>query len=118
MNKRSLTLMLTLATTLALPAAARADWDGWHEHHDNHHYHEYHRPHSGFEFIVSQPQPVYYIQQPQPVYINQPAYYPQPVMAENNYCREFTRTIFVGGCPQQGYGNACLQPDGSWREVY
>lgn len=31
------------------------------------------------------------------------------------YCREYTRTIHVGGRPQEGYGTACLQPDGSWR---
>lgn len=32
-------------------------------------------------------------------------------------CREYTRTIYVGGRPQQGYGTACLQPDGSWQVV-
>lgn len=31
------------------------------------------------------------------------------------YCREYQHTIHVGGQPQQGYGTACRQPDGSWR---
>jgi surface antigen len=34
-----------------------------------------------------------------------------------NYCREFQQTITVGGQPQQGYGTACRQPDGSWKIV-
>ena len=34
-----------------------------------------------------------------------------------NYCREFQQTINVGGEPQQGYGTACRQPDGSWKIV-
>jgi len=32
-------------------------------------------------------------------------------------CREFTQTIFISGEPQQGYGTACRQADGSWRIV-
>ena len=31
------------------------------------------------------------------------------------YCREYTQTIYVGGRTQEGYGNACRQPDGSWK---
>lgn len=31
------------------------------------------------------------------------------------HCREFTRTIRVGGKLQEGVGTACLQEDGSWR---
>lgn len=31
------------------------------------------------------------------------------------YCREFQQTIVVAGRPQQGYGTACRQPDGSWQ---
>ncbi len=30
------------------------------------------------------------------------------------YCREYQTTIIVGGEPQNGYGTACRQPDGSW----
>ena len=33
------------------------------------------------------------------------------------YCREFQQTIYVAGQPQQGFGTACRQPDGSWRVV-
>lgn len=38
---------------------------------------------------------------------------------QNNgqYCREFQQTIVVGGRPQQGYGTACRQPDGSWQII-
>ena len=35
--------------------------------------------------------------------------------AGNEYCREFQQTITVGGRPQTGYGQACRQPDGSWK---
>ncbi len=31
------------------------------------------------------------------------------------YCREYTRNINVGGRVQEGYGTACMQPDGSWQ---
>ena len=30
-------------------------------------------------------------------------------------CREFTQTVYIGGQPQQAYGTACRQADGSWR---
>ncbi len=33
------------------------------------------------------------------------------------YCREYQTMISVGGRPQQGYGTACRQPDGSWKVV-
>lgn len=43
---------------------------------------------------------------------------PQPAyQTEQGYCREFQQTIVVGGKPQQGYGTACRQPDGSWQIV-
>ena len=32
-------------------------------------------------------------------------------------CREFTTTVSIGGQPQQGYGTACRQADGSWKIV-
>jgi hypothetical protein len=31
------------------------------------------------------------------------------------YCREFTQTVTIGNKTQQGWGTACLQPDGSWQ---
>lgn len=38
-------------------------------------------------------------------------------MAAEPYCREYTRTIKVGGEKQVGYGTACMQRDGTWRIV-
>ena len=35
--------------------------------------------------------------------------------ANGAYCREFQQTIVVGGRQQQASGNACQQPDGSWK---
>ncbi len=37
--------------------------------------------------------------------------------SSGQYCREFITTILIGGEPQQGYGTACRQPDGSWQIV-
>jgi surface antigen len=36
---------------------------------------------------------------------------------EGRYCREYTTTVRIGGKPQQAYGTACRQPDGSWERV-
>lgn len=35
--------------------------------------------------------------------------------ANDNYCREYTKTIIIGDQKQVGYGTACLQPDGDWK---
>lgn len=35
----------------------------------------------------------------------------------NDYCREYTRTVYIGNRAQDAYGTACLQPDGSWMIV-
>ncbi len=35
----------------------------------------------------------------------------------NDYCREYTRTVYIGNRAQEAYGTACLQPDGSWMIV-
>jgi len=40
-----------------------------------------------------------------------------PAKADDGYCREYTRTVNIGGRMQDAYGNACLQPDGSWMIV-
>lgn len=32
-----------------------------------------------------------------------------------NYCREFQQTITIDGRTEQAYGQACRQPDGSWK---
>jgi surface antigen len=31
------------------------------------------------------------------------------------YCREYQQTVTVGGKSEQAYGQACRQPDGSWK---
>jgi surface antigen len=31
------------------------------------------------------------------------------------YCREYQKSVTVGGETQQAYGTACRQPDGSWK---
>jgi len=36
---------------------------------------------------------------------------------EGRYCREYTTTVRIDGRPQQAYGTACRQPDGSWERV-
>jgi len=33
------------------------------------------------------------------------------------YCREFQQTVTIGGNPENSFGTACRQPDGSWRIV-
>lgn len=44
---------------------------------------------------------------------------PQPAFQnpQGYQCREFQQTIIIGGRPQQAYGTACRQPDGSWQIV-
>ncbi|MDA8231611.1 MAG: RT0821/Lpp0805 family surface protein [Magnetospirillum sp.] len=34
-----------------------------------------------------------------------------------NYCREYQTTVNIGGQTQQAYGQACRQPDGTWKVV-
>ncbi len=77
---------------------------------------------------------VVYVQQPPqtivqqvPVYVqsdnyrygqNNTNYVPQNQQVQNNNClqsREYTTTISVGGKDVDAYGQACLQPDGSWK---
>lgn len=36
---------------------------------------------------------------------------------DGEYCREYTRTVTIGGKITEAYGTACLQPDGSWKIV-
>ncbi len=59
--------------------------------------------------VVYAPPPVVYAPAPAPA-----AYAPAPA---SQTCREFQSTIQVNGQPQQSYGTACLQPDGTWRIV-
>lgn len=32
-------------------------------------------------------------------------------------CREFRQTVYIDGEPEQAYGTACRQPDGTWKIV-
>ena len=59
--------------------------------------------------VVYAPPPVIYAPAPAPA-----AYAPAPA---SQTCRQFQSTIQVDGKPQQSYGTACLQPDGTWRIV-
>ncbi len=42
---------------------------------------------------------------------------PMAAQASNGYCREYQQKIRIDGRWVQGYGTACLQPDGSWHAV-
>jgi surface antigen len=51
-------------------------------------------------------------------------YYPAPVAtpvqhdsqaAASSDCREFRQTVMIGGQPHQATGQACPQPDGTWK---
>jgi hypothetical protein len=33
------------------------------------------------------------------------------------YCREYTKNVYIGGRTEQAYGTACYRPDGSWEIV-
>lgn len=37
--------------------------------------------------------------------------------ADGLYCREYQTSIYIDGYPQEAYGTACRQPDGSWQAV-
>lgn len=41
----------------------------------------------------------------------------QAAQAGQRYCREYTKSVRVGGDLQSAYGTACMQPDGSWEIV-
>jgi hypothetical protein len=45
-----------------------------------------------------------------------PLAFAQPAEA-GEYCREYQKSIRVGGHIESGYGTACMQPDGSWMIV-
>ncbi len=36
-------------------------------------------------------------------------------IATGQYCRQYEQTINIGGQPEQSFGTACRQPDGSWQ---
>lgn len=114
-----------LAAVSAQPTLA----DGWHHH--GYWGHGYWGPGVviGVPLWAPPPPVVVYAPPPPVVYAPPPpvVYAPQPVQAvpaspvysntSGQYCREFQSTVLVGGVPQQSYGTACQQPDGTWRIV-
>ena len=36
---------------------------------------------------------------------------------DEEYCREYTKTVNIGGRSERAYGTACYKPDGSWEIV-
>lgn len=85
--------------------------------HPSPHHYRHHR-YSHYPRYYSRPYyaPRYYVVEPQPVYIQpQPAQLaaPQP----ERYCREYTREVTVAGKKQESFGQACMQPNGSWEIV-
>jgi len=70
------------------------------------------------------PPPAYYYYPPPAYYAPPPVAYapPPPVAAApveptGQHCREYQATSTIDGRPQQTYGTACQQPDGTWRIV-
>lgn len=39
---------------------------------------------------------------------------PEAKAYDQSYCREYNRTVQIGGQIQNAYGTACMQPDGDW----
>jgi hypothetical protein len=68
--------------------------------------------------VVAYPPPVYY-GPPAVAYAPGAAYAPSAPVAQQSqqYCREYQTTSIINGRPQQVFGTACLQPDGTWRIV-
>lgn len=64
--------------------------------------------------VVYAPPAVVYAPPPV-VYAPAPAAYAPAPPAQN--CRQYQTTIQVNGQPQQSYGTACQQQDGTWRIV-
>ena len=62
------------------------------------------------------PPPVVYAPPPV-VYAPPTVVYAPASAAVSQTCRPYQSTIQVNGQPQQSYGTACLQPDGTWRIV-
>jgi hypothetical protein len=117
-----------LASVLAFGSApASADSFGFSFHSGPAYYHHPHywHPHywrPGPRVVFLAPPPVVYGPPPAVVYTpNAPLNaYPasQPYRtADGRYCREYQATVMVNGAPQQSFGTACLQPDGSWHIV-
>jgi hypothetical protein len=86
----------------------------------------------GLPLVPTYPPPAYYYPPPPPVvyappayYAPPPAYYYPPPPASyapppappGPECREYQTTTIVDGRPQQTFGTACRQPDGTWHII-
>ncbi len=97
---------------------------GWNNHG---YYRSHYRPaYYGPRFYQPAYYPAPYYSSTRVVYVDQPPAYieDEPIVANkgrvvstNPYCREYQRTVNVGGRTQQSYGTACRQPDGAWKIV-
>jgi hypothetical protein len=72
----------------------------------------------GFGFPLYSP-PAYYYPPPAYYYPPPPVYYAPPPRVSYaeppRTCREYQTQAMIDGQMQPLYGQACLQPDGSWR---
>lgn len=134
MNTRIVGMMIALS--LFAQAAEAGDHRGWgrggwdDDHHGHNHWRQqryaparpywYRQPASVVSLSFGSPyyaRPAYVM--PQVVAYNQPPLtLPQAIVkTQDRYCREYQATLRVGNRPQPGYGQACMQPDGSWQVV-
>lgn len=70
-------------------------------------------------YYYAPPPPVVYAPPP-PIYVPPPAQTAMPApppQTQSQTCREYQSTAIIDGRPQQTYGTACLQPDGTWRII-
>ena len=37
--------------------------------------------------------------------------------SDGRYCREYQQTVIISGKPQETFGTACREPDGTWKVV-
>jgi len=72
----------------------------------------YHRPHERV-VVIAPPPPV--VVEPAPAVVAPPPI--QTAAAPAPYCREYQTVTVVDGKPVPSYGQACRQPDGSWKIV-
>lgn len=117
MNRIWAAAVVGLAVVAAQPA--RANWM-WHRH-DHFGWGPPPMAYGPPVIVYPASPPVVMVAPPAAGYVAQPA----PVQAipvsppfsdtAGHYCREYQTTVMVGGKPQQSYGTACQQPDGTWR---
>jgi len=137
--------MKPLATALAVGAAAFAlllssaepgHAGGRHWRHHHHHHHGWHGPRLGFGFYYNsypryyRPYPYYYYPPPRVTYTEPPVQWNNPDAvagvppgvrkdffdpADCEMVREYQTQVTIDGKLVDAYGDACLQPDGTWK---